>query len=90
MYPFCQRAEIAHPLKFVVGQLDVEMLFQSCEQIESLEAVDAQRLEKIIPGIEVFARHVEMRGRQLEDFVRRLIESVHDNILPHRDDSHGK
>ena len=43
-----ERAEIADALKFVVGQLDAEMLLDAREQVERLQAVDAELLEEIV------------------------------------------
>ena len=43
-----ESAEVADALKFVVGQLDMEMLLDARQQIERLQAVDAELLEEIV------------------------------------------
>ena len=53
MDAFGKRAEIADALEFVVGQLDVEMLLDAREQIERLQAVDAELLEEIVAGVQL-------------------------------------
>src|ERR1700691_611958 len=39
------------------------------QQIKRLEAVNSERLEKIVVRRELFPRHLEMRSRKLENFV---------------------
>ena len=75
MYTFGERAEIADALQFVIRQLDVEMLLEPREQVERLQAVDAERLEEIVVRLELFARHFEMRRGELQDFVRCLFDA---------------
>ena len=58
-----QGAEVAHALQFVVRQLDVEMILQLREQIQRLQAVDAESLKEIVVGGEFFARNLEVRSR---------------------------
>ncbi len=69
MNAFGQGAEIADALEFVVRQLDVEVLLDARQQIERLQAVDSQLLEEIVVGRELLARHLEMRGGQIQHFV---------------------
>jgi len=45
-----QRSEIAHPLQLVVWQLDVKMMFQSRQQVEGLQAVNANVLKMSSSG----------------------------------------
>ena len=76
-------AEIAHALKFVIGQLDMKVLLDAGEQVESLEAVDTERLEKVVVGAKLFQRHLEMSGREPQNFVRRFIERAHSFVSCH-------
>ena len=70
--PFRQCSEIGDALQFVVRQFDVEMMLQPSEQIERLQAVDAERLEEIVVGSKLLARHFKLRGGKVEDFVKCL------------------
>jgi hypothetical protein len=63
LYTFGERPEITDALKFVIGQLDVKMLFEARQQIERLQAVDAERLEEVVVSAKLLARHFEMRRR---------------------------
>src|SRR5713226_4659325 len=67
-----QGAEVADALQLVVRQLDAEVVFEARQQVERLEAVNAELLEEIIVRGELFPRHLEMLRRQIEDFVGRL------------------
>ena len=55
MDPLGESAEVAYALEFVVGELDMEMLFEAGEQVERLQAVDAELLEEIVVGRELIA-----------------------------------
>jgi hypothetical protein len=55
-------AEIAHALEFVVGEFDLEMLFDVGQKVESLEAIDAELLEEIVVGTELIVLDLEMLG----------------------------
>jgi hypothetical protein len=69
--------EVCDALQFVVRQLDMKMMLQPGEQFESLETVNAERLEKVFVGIQFLPRHFEMGGRQVKNFVERLMGSGH-------------
>jgi hypothetical protein len=73
-------AEVAHALELVVGQLDVEMLFEPAKQFKRLQAVNAQLLEEIVLGMEFGARDVEVGGGKIEDFAGGLVEGAHFKI----------
>ena len=45
-----QRAEIGHPLQFVIGQFDAEMILQFGQKIERLQAVLAEFPALVTPG----------------------------------------
>jgi len=72
-----QSAEIAHSLQFIIWQFDVEVIFQFRQQIERLQAVDAQRLEKVIVGRELLPGDLEVRGCERKNFVQCLIRCLH-------------
>jgi len=72
-----QRTKIRHALQFVIGKFDVEMLLQSRQQVQSLKAIDAERLEKVVIGGKSSPRHFEMAGGESEDFVKRLVNCRH-------------
>src|SRR5271165_830449 len=78
--PVGQRAEIRHALQFIVRQLDAKVMLELGQQIEGLQAVDAKRLEEVIVGRELLPRHLEMRGRELEDFIERLVGRWHREV----------
>jgi len=58
--PLGEGAEIGYALEFVVGELDLEMLLDAGQQVEGLEAVDAELLEEIVVGGELVALDFEM------------------------------
>jgi hypothetical protein len=70
-------AEVAYALEFVVGELDLEMLFDAGEKVEGLEAVDAQFFEEIVVGRELIALDFEMFGSEAQDFVGGFVYGVH-------------
>ena len=47
------------------------------EELERLQAVDAQFLKKIVVGGQLFARDFEVGSGEAEDFVERLVGSFH-------------
>src|SRR5579872_3283707 len=61
-----QRAEVGHSLQFVVRKLDMKMILQFRQQIECLQAVNAERLEEIIVGREFLAGHFEVGCGEIE------------------------
>ncbi len=67
-------AEVADALQLILGQLDAEMVFKARQEAERLQAVYAKRLEKIVVGRKLLARHFEMRSREVQDFVECGIE----------------
>src|SRR3984957_5182290 len=69
--------EVCDALQFIVRQLDMKMMLQPGEQFESLQAVNAERLEKVFVRIQFLPRHFEMGGRQVKNFVERLLGSGH-------------
>src|SRR5580704_125289 len=50
------------------------MMLEPRQQIESLQAVDAQRLEEVIVGSELFPGHFEMQGCKFQDFIESVIK----------------
>ena len=46
--PAGQRSEVGDSLQFVVGKLDLKMMFQPGQQVQSLQAVNPKRLEEIV------------------------------------------
>src|ERR1700722_7245909 len=72
-----ERAKVGDALQFVVWQFDMEMMLQPGEQFERLQTVNAERLEEIVVGIQFLPGYFEMDGRQVKDFVERLISSGH-------------
>src|SRR5581483_9165133 len=72
-----QGAEVAYALQFIIRQLNMKMIFQLGQQIQRLQAVDAEGLEEIVVGRESFARHLEVGRGQAEYFVKRLFGCWH-------------
>jgi hypothetical protein len=68
MYPIRKGAKIAHALHLVIRQLDVEMIFEASEQLQSLKAVDAELLEEVILWGEAIDWNLEVSRRQSQDF----------------------
>ena len=52
-------------------------MFQLGKQVERLQAVDAQSLEKIVVGSELRPLYFEVSGREAQYFVQRLIGGTH-------------
>ena len=77
LYPAGQRPEVGDSLQFVVGKLDVEVMFQPGKQVQRLQAVDPQSLEKIIVGSEPLPRHFELRRREIQYFFERSLSIWH-------------
>jgi hypothetical protein len=75
--PLGEGAEVAYALEFVVGEFDMEMLFDAGEEIEGLKAVDAELFEEIVVGRELIALDFEMFGGEAQDFVGGLVDGVH-------------
>src|SRR5690349_4297359 len=53
------------------------MMLQLCQQIESLQAIDTEGLEKIVIRREFLARNLEMRGSEAEHLVQCVIHRGH-------------
>jgi hypothetical protein len=77
LYTARKGAEIGDTLQFVIGKLYIEVVLQSREQVERLQAINRQSLEKIVVRREFFTRHFEVCCRQDKNFVERLILSSH-------------
>lgn len=75
-----ESAKVADALHFVVRQFDAEMIFQAAEHFECLQAVNTQLLEKVVVRGERAGRHVEVFRRQVEDFLRGLIQCAHGKV----------
>jgi len=75
-----QRPEIGDTLKLVVRKFNIKVLFQARKQAQRLQAVDTKLLEKVVVRREVFAWDLELSGRQIQDFVDRLLLGFHDVI----------
>ena len=73
----CQSAEIGDALQLVIGKLDPKMTFQFREQIQSLQAVDAERFEKIVVGMEFRARNFEVNRGEIQDFIEGFLGCRH-------------
>ncbi|HXN25891.1 MAG TPA: hypothetical protein VN902_02140 [Candidatus Acidoferrales bacterium] len=55
----------------------MEVLFDAGEEVECLEAVDAELLEEIVVGSELIALDFEMFGGEAEYFVGGIVQAVH-------------
>jgi hypothetical protein len=72
-----ERVKIAHALHFVIRQLDAEMLFETREHFERLQAVEAKFLVEIVSGRECFSRHFKLPRCQPQDFIGGLLDGSH-------------
>jgi hypothetical protein len=75
--PLGERAEVGYALEFVIRELDLEMLFDAAEEIEGLQAVDAELFEEIVIGGKLLALNFEMFGCEAQDFVCGVVNGVH-------------
>jgi hypothetical protein len=75
--PLGEGAKVGYALEFVVGELDLKVLFDAGEKIESLKAVDPELFEEIVVGGELVARNFEMFGGQTQNFVGSFVYGVH-------------
>ena len=71
--------KIADALDLVIGKLDAKMIFESCEQLKRLQAVDSELLVEIITGLESGAWNLEMCRRKIQDFLSCLLDRFHDD-----------
>jgi len=69
LYTARKREEIGDSLQFIIRKLHIKVVLQTSEQIERLQAVDPESLEKVIVGRELFAGHFEVRCSHVENFV---------------------
>ena len=69
--------KIADARDFVIGKFYAKVIFESREQFQSLQAVDPQFLEEIIIGLKRGARNLEVRGGEIQNFIRCLFEGFH-------------
>src|SRR5262244_1084107 len=76
-----QRAEIGDALQFVVWQLDMEMVFQSSQKIERLQAIYTQSLKEVVIGRESFARNLEVRRGEVKNLVECLVLGAHSHFI---------
>ena len=70
--------KVADTLYFVIGEFDVEMVFDAREEFEGLQGVDAKFFEEIVFGRECAGREFEVRGGEIQHFLGGLLESGHD------------
>src|SRR6185312_12270637 len=56
------------------------MIFDAAQQLERLQAVDAELFEKVVVGRERARRHVEMLRGQVEDLLRGLVDGAHGQL----------
>ena len=81
MNPAGQRAEVRDSLQLIVRQLDMKVIFQTCKQIERLQAVNSQRLKEVVVGSELGSRDLKMCRREVQDFFKCLFRCRHDVIV---------
>ena len=79
-------AEVAYALDFVVGKLDAEVIFEAAEELEGLQAVDAELFEEIVVGCERVGGNLEMLGGEVQHLLCGLVDSAHGyvNLAPSR------
>src|ERR1700741_5672774 len=75
--PFCQGTEVGNTLQFVIRQLHMEVVLEPSQQIERLQAIDTQRLEKVVVWTKLFAGDLEVLGRQIQNLVECLLLRFH-------------
>ena len=74
---FSQAASVGDALQLVIRQLDREVLFEAGEELEDLQAVDAERLEKIGVRSERRAVDAEVPRREVEDLAGQFLYIAH-------------
>src|SRR5882762_616702 len=75
---FGEGFEVADALHFVVRGFDVEVIFDAREEFQSLQAVDAQLLEKVVLRRKSSRGQFEMRSSQIQHFPSGLFQCWHD------------
>jgi hypothetical protein len=75
-----ESVEVADALDFVIGELDAEMIFDSREEFERLQAVNSELLVEIVARFESGARNFEMCRRKIQNFLGGLFDRFHDDF----------
>jgi len=68
----------------------MKMMFQLREQIERLQTVDTERLEKIIVRSKLLAAHFEVSGSKIQYLVECLVRCTHNLVYIETTAFHGK
>lgn len=74
-----ERVKVADALNFVIRKLHAEMIFQSSEKFERLQAVDPEFPVEIVARLKLRARKFEMGGGEIQDFLGCLLDCFHDS-----------
>jgi hypothetical protein len=82
--PLGESAEVAYTLKFVIGELNLEMLLDARQEIERLKAIDSKLLEEVVVGSQLFLGDLEMVGSQAKDFIDCILECAHALLSCHK------
>ena len=72
-----QRSEIGNALQFVIRKLHAKVMFKLRQQVQGLQTVDPECLEKIIVGSKVFSRHFEVCRSKIQYLVQGLVGRLH-------------
>src|SRR5579884_1271447 len=72
-----ERAEIGYPLQLIIWQFNIKVILEAGEEFESLQAVDAELLKKIIVRRQFLPRDFEVGGGEGQDFIECLVCSFH-------------
>jgi hypothetical protein len=72
-----QRTEIGNALQFVIRKFYVKMILQLGQQVERLQAINLETLEKIVIRMQFIPRHLEVRRSKAKYFFQRLVSGLH-------------
>jgi hypothetical protein len=75
--PFGQRSEIGNALQFVIRKLHAKVMFKLRQQVQGLQTVNPECLEKIIVGRKFFSRHFKVCRSKIQYLVQGLVGRLH-------------
>jgi len=75
--PSGQGSEIGNALQFVIRKLHAKVMFKLRQQVQGLQTVNPECLEKIIVGRKFFSRHFEVCRSKIQYLVQGLVGRLH-------------
>jgi hypothetical protein len=72
--------EVAYALDLVIRKFHAEMIFETRQEFQRLQAVDPEFLVKIVTRLKFSARKFKMSSRKIQNFVGCLFDCFHDSF----------